>query len=201
MLEGASRRRLLPAVSPAAGHLTTPTVARLPGLCGNFRPTTSKSSPILRLLSSHWATSVVRTRVVGAANVGDSLRQLSSLQHRIYNLLGLTTAPATVGEKCSWKLMKKSTCIYDCVRRYPLSTVCTRRLNNTPSSCCYGPGSRKKTNINLYFIHTLPASLRQPRTNLSNSDVPSSLSGTSPHRFHRLTALIIHHPSTLSFRA
>jgi len=84
-----SRRRLLPAVSPAAGHLTTPTVAGLPGLCENFRPTTSKSSPILRLLSSHWATSVVRTRVVlvGVANVGDSLRRLSSLQHRIYNLL------------------------------------------------------------------------------------------------------------------
>ena len=82
-----SRRRLLPAVSPAAGHLTTPTVAGLPGLCENFRPTTSKSSPILRLLSSHWATSVVRTRVVGVANFGDSLRRLSSLQHRIYNLL------------------------------------------------------------------------------------------------------------------
>ena len=47
------------------------------------------NSPILRLLSSHWATSVVRTRVVGVANVGDSLRRLSSLQHRIYNLLGL----------------------------------------------------------------------------------------------------------------
>ena len=41
-----SRRRLLPAVSPAAGHLTTLTVAVLPGLCANFRPTTSKSSPI-----------------------------------------------------------------------------------------------------------------------------------------------------------
>ena len=41
-----SRRRLQPAVSPAAGHLTTPTVAGLPGLCENFRPTTSKSSPI-----------------------------------------------------------------------------------------------------------------------------------------------------------
>ena len=82
-----SRRRLLPAVSPVSGHLTTPTVAGLPGLCKNFRPTTSKSSPILHLLSSHWATSVVRTRVVGVANVGDSLRRLSSLQHRIYNLL------------------------------------------------------------------------------------------------------------------
>ena len=46
MLEGASRRRLLPAVSPAAGHLTTPTVAGLPGLCENFRPTTSMSSPV-----------------------------------------------------------------------------------------------------------------------------------------------------------
>ena len=74
-------------MSPAAGHLTTPTVAGLPGLCKNFRPTTSKSSPILRLLSSHLATSVVRTRVVGVANVGDSLRRLSSLQHRICNLL------------------------------------------------------------------------------------------------------------------
>jgi len=83
-----SRRRLLPAVSPAAGHLTTPTEAGLPGLCENFRPATSKSSPILRLLSSHWATNVVRTRVVGVANVGNSLRRLSSLQHRIYNLLG-----------------------------------------------------------------------------------------------------------------
>ena len=88
-----SRRRLLPAVSPAAGHLTTPTVAGLPGLCENFRPTTSKSSPILFLLSLHSATSfvrTVRTRVVGVANVGDSLRRLCSLQHRVYNLLGLT---------------------------------------------------------------------------------------------------------------
>jgi len=41
-----SRRRLLPAVSPAAGHLTTPTVAGLPGLCENCRPTTSTTSPI-----------------------------------------------------------------------------------------------------------------------------------------------------------
>ena len=87
MLDEFSRRRLLPAVSPAAGHLTTPTLAGLPGLCENFRPTTSKSRPILRLMSSYWATSVVRTRVVGVANVGDSLRRLSSLQHRIYNLL------------------------------------------------------------------------------------------------------------------
>ena len=71
-----SRRRLLPAVSPAAGHLTTPTVAGLPGLCENFRPTSFKSTPILRLQSSHWATSVVRTRVVGVATVGDSLRRL-----------------------------------------------------------------------------------------------------------------------------
>ena len=83
-----SRRRLLPAVSPAAGHLTTPTVAGLPGLCENFRPTTSTTSPILRLLSSHWATSVVRTRVVGVANVGYSLRRLCSLQHWIYDLVG-----------------------------------------------------------------------------------------------------------------
>ena len=75
--------RRLPAILPL------PTAAGLPGLCENFRPTTSKSSPILHLLSSHWATSVVRTRVVGVANVGDSLRRLSSLQHRIYNLLGL----------------------------------------------------------------------------------------------------------------
>ena len=90
-----SRRRLLPAVSPAAGDLTTPTVAGLPGLCESFRPTTSKSSPIIRLLSSHWATSVVRTRVVGVANVGDSLRRLSSLQHRIYNLLGHNEQPGS----------------------------------------------------------------------------------------------------------
>jgi len=99
-----SRRRLLPAVSPAAGHLTTPTVAGLPGLCENFRPTTSKSSPILRLLSSHWATSVVSTTVVGVANVGDRLRRLSSLQHRIYNLLG-HCQPArhiSVSESLAW---------------------------------------------------------------------------------------------------
>ena len=69
-----SRRRLLPAVSPAAGHLTTPTVAGLPGLCENFRPTTSKSSPIQRPLSSHWAISVVRARVVGG---GQRRRQLT----------------------------------------------------------------------------------------------------------------------------
>ena len=35
----------------------------------------------------YWATSVVRARVVGVANVGDSLRRPCSLQHRIYNLL------------------------------------------------------------------------------------------------------------------
>ena len=95
-----SRRRLLPAVSPAAGHLTTPTVAGWPGLCETFRPTTSKSSPILRLLSSHWATSVVRTRVVGVANVGDSLRRLSSLQHRIYNLLAANTQRVSAAATC-----------------------------------------------------------------------------------------------------
>jgi len=93
-----SRRKLLPAVSLAAGHLTTPTVAGLPGLSENFRPTTSKCSPILRLLSSHWATSVVRTRVVGVANVCDSLRGLSSLQHRIYNLNKATTALCAAAE-------------------------------------------------------------------------------------------------------
>ena len=101
-----SRRRLLPTVSPAAGHLTTPTVSGLPGLCETFRPTTSKSSPILRLQSSHWATSVVRTRVVGVANVGDSLRRLSSLRHRIYNLLGsiaLREKIATYGRHLSLK--------------------------------------------------------------------------------------------------
>jgi len=73
----------------------------LPGLCENFRPTTSKSSPILRLLSSHWATSVVRTRVVGVTNVGDSLRRLSSLQHRIYNLLGCTVTRRNTQRKCA----------------------------------------------------------------------------------------------------
>ena len=36
-----------------------------------------------------------------------------------------------------------------------------------------------------------PASLRQPRTNLSNSASPSSLSGTSPSTHH------FHHPSPL----
>ena len=40
-----SRRRLLPAVTPAAGHLTAPTVEGLPGLCENFRSTTSTTSP------------------------------------------------------------------------------------------------------------------------------------------------------------
>ena len=47
----------------------------------------------------------------------------------------------------------------------------------------------------------LPASLHQPRTNLSNSASPSSLSVTSSVRFHRLTTLIIHHPFTLSLQA
>ena len=40
----------------------------------------------------------------------------------------------------------------------------------------------------------LPASLRQPRTNLSNSASPSSMSGTS-------SIGSIHHPFTLSFQA
>ena len=47
----------------------------------------------------------------------------------------------------------------------------------------------------------LPASLRQPRTNLSNFASPSSLSGTSSvlHQFHQLTtySYIIHYPFTL----
>ena len=47
----------------------------------------------------------------------------------------------------------------------------------------------------------LPAPLRQPRTNLSNSASPSSSSGTSSHQFHRLTSLIIHHPFTFSLQA
>jgi len=38
-----SGRRSRTAVSPADGHLTTPTEAGLPGLCENFRPTASKS--------------------------------------------------------------------------------------------------------------------------------------------------------------
>ena len=45
-----SRRRLLPVVSPAVGHLSTPgqhvNNVRLWGVCRNFRPTTSKTSPI-----------------------------------------------------------------------------------------------------------------------------------------------------------
>jgi len=54
------RRSIQPAVSPADGHLTTPTAARLPGLCENFRPTASKSQPNLTYpLSSHWATSPI----------------------------------------------------------------------------------------------------------------------------------------------
>ena len=39
----------------------------------------------------------------------------------------------------------------------------------------------------------LPNSLRQPRTNLSNSDSPNPF---FLHQFHRLTTLIIHHPLT-----
>jgi len=59
----------------------------------------------LRLQSKHWATSVVRTRVVGVANVGDSLRRLSSLQHRIYNLLGLSPAVSSaVRSHCLYAL-------------------------------------------------------------------------------------------------
>jgi len=54
------RRSLEPAVSPADGHLTTPTVAGLPGLCENFRPTASKSYPNLTYtLNSDWATSPI----------------------------------------------------------------------------------------------------------------------------------------------
>ena len=46
----------------------------------------------------------------------------------------------------------------------------------------------------------LPAPLRQPRTNLSNSASPSS-EWHFLHWFHRLTTLIIHHPFTLSLQA
>ena len=87
------RRSPQPAVSPADGHLTTPTVAWLPGLCENFRPTASKSQPDLTYpLSSHWATSPIalsRLEQWAVANVGDSLRRLSSL-HIIYNSAGDT---------------------------------------------------------------------------------------------------------------
>ena len=48
--------------------------------------------PRVAQFNACWATSVVRTRVVGVANVGDSLRRLYCLQHRIYNLLGRRTA-------------------------------------------------------------------------------------------------------------
>jgi len=46
----------------------------------------------------------------------------------------------------------------------------------------------------------LPASLRQPHTNLSNSDSPSPLSGISSidRRFHRLVAVVRPHHSPLS---
>ena len=50
----------------------------------------------------------------------------------------------------------------------------------------------------------LPAPVRQPRqlrTNLSNSASPTCMSGTSLHRFHRLTTIIIHHFFTLSLQA
>ena len=59
--------------------------------------------------STHWATSVVRTGVVGVANVGDSLRRLSSLQHRIYNLLGLSPAVSSaVRSHCLYALSSYS---------------------------------------------------------------------------------------------
>jgi len=122
-----SRRRLLPAVSPAAGQLTTPTVAGLPGLCEIFRPTTFKSSPILRLLSSHWATSVVRTKVVGVANVGDSLRRLCSLQHRIYSLLGravdrsVNSVSAETWRRAMWS------CLWHCSCASSTSSTVRRR--------------------------------------------------------------------------
>jgi len=54
--------------------LLTPTVAGLQDLCENFRPTTSKRSLIQGPLSSQWATSVVRARVVGG---GQRRRQLT----------------------------------------------------------------------------------------------------------------------------
>ena len=64
-------------MSPSDGHPSTPTVAGLPGLCENSRR-----------LSSHWATTPIALSGLeswAVVNIGDSLRRLSSLQHRIYN--------------------------------------------------------------------------------------------------------------------
>jgi len=47
----------------------------------------------------------------------------------------------------------------------------------------------------------LPTSLRQPRTNLSNSASPSSFEWHFLHQFHQLTTPIIHYPFTLSLHA
>jgi len=47
----------------------------------------------------------------------------------------------------------------------------------------------------------LPAPFRLPRTNLSNYDLTQSFDWHFLHRFHRLTALIIHHPLNLLFLA
>jgi len=46
----------------------------------------------------------------------------------------------------------------------------------------------------------LPASLRQPRTNILQFCLTQFFEWHFSHWFHRLTTLIIHHPSTLSFQ-
>ena len=77
MLEELSRRRLLPAVSPAAGHITTPIIIDCQGCVEISAQRPPRLAQLNAPLSSHWATSVVRARVVGG---GQRRRQFTPAQ-------------------------------------------------------------------------------------------------------------------------
>ena len=80
-------------------------------------------------------------------------------------------------------------CLRACSLR-PLNITCVR-------TCSVAQNQRQcaENAVSPRLWNQLPASLRQPRSNLSSPDSSSPLSGISSLRFHRLTTPTIHHPS------
>jgi len=124
---------LQPTVSPADGHLSTPTVAGLPGLCENFRPTASN---LTYPQSSHWATSpTALSRLRGGGVVKARL------------LLSLSLKKIKSGEYLA-KLQAKK--VVSRALSSSFSSVLARRTKCTrqPRSCLY---STKYSPILIFF--------------------------------------------------